>query len=276
MGQMKTILTLLTIFIVPTVSFHLPPSIISQSSILMHPNAKNISPHPYHITRSINFNPQYSLSTSLKSSNSPVTPLPPPLTAPSEPIPFSVCPITPLLSTTTLVVISELFKSLFQRYNLTSSFPPSLAACLTLLSTFFLIDYLTPPSSKHSGETLLYHYFVPGGDLLAKWLPLFFVPSLVTLPLIVMPGKSDLIRLGVLVPLGFIASLLSTVVFVSVVRLMKFSKVRLEGRAKQSELPINFPEEQQHSRPLPLSIAHNSLSCLITNPNSTRRFAPCQ
>eukprot|EP00548_Thalassiothrix_antarctica_P019245 CAMPEP_0194189116 /NCGR_PEP_ID=MMETSP0154-20130528/57667_1 /TAXON_ID=1049557 /ORGANISM="Thalassiothrix antarctica, Strain L6-D1" /LENGTH=85 /DNA_ID=CAMNT_0038910069 /DNA_START=1 /DNA_END=255 /DNA_ORIENTATION=+ len=62
-------------------------------------------------------------------------------------------------------------KLLFKKYAI--SFPAPLAGCGLLLTTFL--------SGKY-GE-LIYEQLVPGAQILAKWLPVFFVPSLITLPL---------------------------------------------------------------------------------------------
>lgn len=77
----------------------------------------------------------------------------------------------PLISATALVILDIAFRRLFQA--LAIEFPSSLAGCGVLLATF-----LTAPFGDK-----LYDSLNPGSTLLAKWLPVFFVPSLVTLPL---------------------------------------------------------------------------------------------
>lgn len=76
-----------------------------------------------------------------------------------------------LFSASSLVVLDILFRRLFQALSI--SFPSSLAGCGVLL-----VSLLTLPFGNK-----LYNALSPGATLLAKWLPVFFVPSMVTLPL---------------------------------------------------------------------------------------------
>lgn len=77
----------------------------------------------------------------------------------------------PVAAASMLAVFDILFRRLFQ--ELAISFPSSLAGCGTLFATFLLVP----------GGDSLYQMLSPGAALLAKWLPVFFVPSLITLPL---------------------------------------------------------------------------------------------
>ena len=77
----------------------------------------------------------------------------------------------PLLSASALVILDIAFRRLFQTFCI--DFPSSLAGCGFLLATLLTFPF---------GEKL-YKSLSPGSTLLAKWLPVFFVPSLVTLPL---------------------------------------------------------------------------------------------
>ena len=77
----------------------------------------------------------------------------------------------PFDSASALVVLDILFRRLLQRFSI--SFPSSLAGCGVLFATL-----LAAPKGPQ-----LYNLLSPGAALLAKWLPVFFVPSLVTLPL---------------------------------------------------------------------------------------------
>lgn len=74
-------------------------------------------------------------------------------------------------SASVLVLLDILFRRLLQRFSI--SFPSSLAGCGVLFATL-----LAAPKGPE-----LYNLLAPGAALLAKWLPVFFVPSLVTLPL---------------------------------------------------------------------------------------------
>jgi hypothetical protein len=70
-----------------------------------------------------------------------------------------------------LVVADVAFRRLFDTLKI--SFPSSLGGMMILLAAMLL-----------KGGTVIYQLLAPGAGLLAKWLPVFFVPSLITLPLI--------------------------------------------------------------------------------------------
>jgi hypothetical protein len=85
-----------------------------------------------------------------------------------------------VLSASALVAIDVVVRRTFQR--LAVPFPSSLGGCCALLVTMLA----TGPCY---GERI-YSLLAPGAGLLAKWLPVFFVPSLVTLPLVGTVGSS--------------------------------------------------------------------------------------
>jgi hypothetical protein len=72
------------------------------------------------------------------------------------------------------------FRRSFQKLGIASKFPSSLGGCGVVLAALLLA------STKSTGdkESKLHRFLTPGAGLLAKWLPVFFVPSLVTLPLV--------------------------------------------------------------------------------------------
>lgn len=76
-----------------------------------------------------------------------------------------------LVSASLLVILDILFRRLFQALSI--SFPSSLAGCGVLFASLLTFPF---------GDKL-YNILSPGSALLAKWLPVFFVPSLITLPL---------------------------------------------------------------------------------------------
>ena len=76
-----------------------------------------------------------------------------------------------VISASALVVLEILFRRLFQALSI--SFPSSLAGCGVLFVSMLALPF---------GDRL-YNALSPGSALLAKWLPVFFVPSLITLPL---------------------------------------------------------------------------------------------
>jgi putative effector of murein hydrolase LrgA (UPF0299 family) len=86
------------------------------------------------------------------------------------------------LSASILVVLDIFFRRLLQRAAI--SFPSSLAGCGALFTTLLLVPF---------GESM-FKALSPGAALLAKWLPVFFVPSLVTLPLADGLGSASEVR----------------------------------------------------------------------------------
>lgn len=72
------------------------------------------------------------------------------------------------------------FRRLFQKLGIASKFPSSLGGCGVVLAVLLLLR----SSSSDQKESKLHRILTPGAGLLAKWLPVFFVPSLVTLPLV--------------------------------------------------------------------------------------------
>ena len=92
--------------------------------------------------------------------------------APSAPQdPTSESKPSPFVAIINLFGINEIFRLLFIKYAI--AFPASLSGCGALFATFLFAPI--------GGE--LYNQFSPGAAVLAKWLPVFFVPSLVSLPL---------------------------------------------------------------------------------------------
>jgi len=74
----------------------------------------------------------------------------------------------------------------------------------------------------------LYNLLSPGSALLAKWLPVFFVPSLVTLPLAQSMGSAaEIAKVATVVVLGFLFTLLTTSWSVMGVRKILGSKQKL-------------------------------------------------
>jgi len=111
-----------------------------------------------------------------------------------------------IASASSLLVMDVIFRRLLKK--LAISFPSSLAGCGVLFATLLL--------SPGDG---LYKLLSPGAALLAKWLPVFFVPSLVTLPLADSLGSAgELLKVGVVIVGGFYFTLLTTAWSVMAVR----------------------------------------------------------
>ena len=77
----------------------------------------------------------------------------------------------PALSASALIVIDIAFRRIFQKFAI--SFPSSLGGCCVLFASLLVLPF---------GQGI-FNLLSPGAGLLAKWLPVFFVPSLITLPL---------------------------------------------------------------------------------------------
>jgi putative effector of murein hydrolase LrgA (UPF0299 family) len=89
-------------------------------------------------------------------------------------------------STALFILMDMAFKALFQAFGI--SFPSSLAGCGVLFSLMLAV-----PSSM--GENI-YKVLKPGAGLLAKWLQVFLVPSLVRLPLAPALGSTMEVRVS--------------------------------------------------------------------------------
>ena len=166
---------------------------LDRSSTILHPAAAAASANTLTLqraSRSSTFQPfkfnasgqarsakalrHVSSELSMASSSSTTTPSKPSLT-------------TSVLSTGVLVALDISFRRLLKAVNI--SFPSSLAGCGVLFTTLIALY-----SAKESLGDGLYSYLAPGAAVLAKWLPVFFVPSLVTLPLAQSLGSSIEVR----------------------------------------------------------------------------------
>lgn len=76
-----------------------------------------------------------------------------------------------VVSASLLIALDVGFRKLFQALSI--SFPSSLGGCCALFVAMLVLPF-------GSG---MFSLLNPGAALLAKWLPVFFVPSLITLPL---------------------------------------------------------------------------------------------
>lgn len=98
------------------------------------------------------------------------------------------------LATALLLLLDARLRSLFARCAI--PFPSSLAGCGALFSGMLALD---AANEARWGERV-YAALNPGATLLAKWLPVFFVPSLITLPLA--SGLGDALEVRPRVPQG--------------------------------------------------------------------------
>lgn len=139
-----------------------------------------------------------------------------------------VQPSPALTSTAWLVALDVAFRQVFHRAKI--RFPSSLAGCGVVLVALLLAQVIIvvgrrqgpnngAAAANDDAESALYQTLQPGAALLAQWLPVFFVPSLVTLPLAEGLGSvSDLIKVTLVLLGGFFFSLLTTAYAVTAVR----------------------------------------------------------
>lgn len=112
--------------------------------------------------------------------------------------------IISIASTTAIIGIDIAFRKLLKAYSI--AFPSALAGCGSLFTAMVAI-YTVKPALGDSIYTLL----APGSAVLAKWLPVFFVPSLVTLPLAQSLGSSmEVLKVAAVIVMGFFFTLFST------------------------------------------------------------------
>ena len=109
--------------------------------------------------------------------------------------------VTAYLSAAAFCLLDVIFRRALASANI--SFPSSLAGC------GFLFAALLALPKKVSKK--VFDMLNPGAGVLAKWLPVFFVPSLVTLPLAPSMGAAtELLKVGVVIVGGFFFTLLTT------------------------------------------------------------------
>ena len=111
-------------------------------------------------------------------------------------------------------------------------FPASLAGMIILWTALLGTDAVSPAASAFAMRWL-----APGAGLLAAWLPLFFAPSLVNLPLSAFrPKGNELAKLTVVVVGGFFASLAGTALLAAQLVGLKSTSAKEKGLSG-----ISFP-----------------------------------
>ncbi|CAN0168087.1 unnamed protein product [Ectocarpus sp. 6 AP-2014] len=106
-------------------------------------------------------------------------------------------------SFTAIVVADFVLRRAFVRAGI--AFPPSLAGMVVLFAGLVVLERAAPKSAEGIVSSL-----EPGAALLARWLPVFFAPSLVVLPLSPPPSPVNALKLLLLVCGGWFVSLSST------------------------------------------------------------------
>ena len=115
-------------------------------------------------------------------------------------------------STSLLVAADVAIRRLFQARSI--AFPSSLAGC-----GFLFAALLTLHAARAEWGDAVHGVLAPGAAVLAKWLPVFFVPSLVTLPLAQSMGSgAELAKVAAVIGGGFLFTLFTTAGSVLAVR----------------------------------------------------------
>ncbi|KAG7348650.1 LrgB family protein [Nitzschia inconspicua] len=110
-----------------------------------------------------------------------------------------------ILSAMVLVLLDVFFRRIFQKFQI--AFPSSLGGCAILLATLLIHGR----NNNTNNNNALYNIVQPGATLLAKWLPVFFVPSLVTLPLVGTIGTpTEIAKIMAVIVGGFFFTLWTT------------------------------------------------------------------
>jgi len=129
-----------------------------------------------------------------------------------------------------LFLLTEFFKILFIKFSI--SFPASLAGCGALFSYFILGP---AGSSVHSS-------LAPGAAILAKWLPVMFVPSLIALPLAGGLGsRAEYFKVLAVIVGGFLFTLLTTSYSVMAVRKIFPGKATSEAAPAEESIVDSAP-----------------------------------
>lgn len=112
-------------------------------------------------------------------------------------------PVVSGLSLAGIVIADLVLKRAFLRAGL--AFPSSLAGMVGLFAGFVTLETIAPEAAEKVVGVM-----EPGSALLARWLPVFFVPTLVILPLSPSPSVQNALRLLVIVFGGWFLSLAFT------------------------------------------------------------------
>lgn len=137
-----------------------------------------------------------------------------------------------VLSATGFIAFDIIFRRLFQYYRI--AFPSSLACCAVLF-----LSLLTLPTPA---ATAVFQALRPGALLLAKWLPLFFVPSLIMLPLADPIPMVELVKTTGVIIGGLFFTLFSTSWSVVVVRKLRrgsAKKIQRESFTSRAGVPTS-------------------------------------
>lgn len=129
------------------------------------------------------------------------------------------------------------------------SFPSSLAGSMILFGGLCSVRLVAPRLADGIFEAAK-----PGCGLIAKWLPIFFVPNLVLLPLVLKLGAAEAARLTILMLAGAVIS----------VPLCAFAALAASGRAESTAPTPEAAASSPPAAPAPKSFAAPLLRNLAT------------
>lgn len=163
---------------------------------------------------------------------------------------------TSIASTTALIALDIMFRKLLKALSI--SFPSALAGCGTLFTSLVSLYCINPELGDK-----VYGLLSPGAAVLAKWLPVFFVPSLVTLPLAQSIGSTtEVLKVGVVVVAGFFFTLFSTAFSVLGVRKL-FNQGNDQSTKVVEEIAV-IPEPSSN-QPAPKAFSDRTFNGLLTS-----------
>ncbi len=163
---------------------------------------------------------------------------------------------TSIASTTALIALDIMFRKLLKALSI--SFPSALAGCGTLFTSLVSLYCINPELGDK-----VYGLLSPGAAVLAKWLPVFFVPSLVTLPLAQSIGSTtEVLKVGVVVVAGFFFTLFSTAFSVLGIRKL-FNQGNDESTKVVEEIAV-IPEPSSN-QPAPKAFSDRTFNGLLTS-----------
>jgi putative effector of murein hydrolase len=138
-----------------------------------------------------------------------------------------------------------------------------LAGCAFLFGTLLALPSKTAEST--------FKQLQPGAGLLAKWLPVFFVTSLITLPLAQSMGNSsELLKVGIVIVGGFFFTLLTTSWSVAAVRKSR------NNNNNNGEIQKAMQQEKNNAQEVIESTVEITKDLVETVTDATQEFAEKQ
>jgi len=174
-----------------------------------------------------------------------------------------------LASVGMLVAIDVAFKKAFAALNIT--FPASLAGMLVVFGGLVAMDRVNPASADK-----LYSLVNPGAKYLTLWMPIFFAPNLITLPLAPPVAPSDMLRLLLVTVVGFFCSLTFTAGLVELIPTTAAAKAALAQAPSGSDVAKKAPSGPPFQKKQENSVAKKALALGIASVLLAKAVLLCQ